>query len=264
MSSEYEKGKKKGEEGEVEEEQRRRLQPQTQAQPQLRSIQRHLFPLLIFCCIFFCCSWQVMVMSCFSKAQSKCPKISHLETARIPLFRLGVQRFFPPGLSCQHQLQVRFWGFCLSKSSLPFSKHIKKLPPSSLLSGLPSSWSTMDETWLLYVWVKKRPQIFRSKTCFLTFHIFETHGPWPSIHRLHLGTLRHLTQRTQNVRRILTSEGFCNFKLGLLLVKLMSTATLLDGHSGHSPLVLFGLKLRKLMAGMFCQPLKQYVCGKRR
>lgn len=54
------------------------------------------------------------------------------------------------------------------------------------------------------------------------------------------------------------------FKLGLLLVKLMSTATLLDGHSGHSPLVLFGLKLRKLMAGMFCQPLKQYVCGKRR
>lgn len=150
MSSEYEKGKKKGEE---EEEQRRRLQPQPQAQPQaqpqLRSIQRHLFPLLIFCCIFFCCSWQVMVMSCFSKAQSKCPKISHLETARIPLFRLGVQRVFPPGFSCQQQLQVRFWGFwvfCLSKSSLPFSKH-KKAP--TFFSPLRSAFILINHGWNL-------------------------------------------------------------------------------------------------------------------
>ena len=187
MSSEYEKGKKKGEEGEVEEEQRRRLQPQTQAQPQLRSIQRHLFPLLIFCCIFFCCSWQVMVMSCFSKAQSKCPKISHLETARIPLFRLGVQRVFPPGFWCQQQLQVRFWGFwgfCLSKSSLPFLKHKKNshlLLSSQVCLHPDQPWMKLD---YYMCGSKKGPKISEAKhvfslfTCLKLMAFYPLSSPW--------------------------------------------------------------------------------------
>lgn len=116
-----------------------------------------------------------------------------------------------------------------------------------------------DQPWMkldYYMCGSKRLQIFRSKTCFLTFHMFET-GLLSTVFTL-------APFGTSSAEFSETSEGFCNFKLGLLLVKLMSTATLLDGHSGHSPLVLFGLKLRKLMAGMFCQPLKQYVCGKRR
>ena len=129
-----------------------------------------------------------------------------------------------------------------------------------------------DQPWMklnYYMWVSKsqkkifprftRPQSFRSKTCVITFHMFETHGLLSTVFTLApFGTSRKELKMSEFSE---TSEGFCNFKLGLLLVKLMSTATLLDGHSGHSPLVLFGLKLRKLMAGMFYQrPLKQYVC----
>ncbi len=87
-----------------------------------RSIQRHLFPLLIFCCIFFCCSWQVIESRIIEAFHSL--KISHLETTRIPFFRLGDKNGGKtPGFKRGVNRQVRFFW---PKSSLPFRSSQKK------------------------------------------------------------------------------------------------------------------------------------------